>query len=112
MRPLCLCKLRPAAINYKKNGKIYYRKKCETCLRYGGVSKGDPKWYQEGYRIKLICDKCGYKSKHKEQFDVYHIDGNLNNNRFANLKTVCANCQRVLHIEHHIWRRGDPQPDF
>lgn len=111
-RPLCICKLRPAAINYLKNGRTYYRKKCEICIRYGGVGKGYPKWYQDGYRMRSACDKCGYKSKYKEQFNVFHIDGNLNNTRAVNLKTVCANCQRVLHIEGHQWRQGDLLPDF
>ena len=111
-RPLCGYGLRPAAINYKKGTKIYYRSKCELCLRYGGVGKGMPKWYQDGYRMKLVCDKCGFKSKIKEQFNVFHIDGNLNNSRLANLKTVCANCQRVLHKEGTQWRQGDLLPDF
>lgn len=111
-RPLCLCGLRPAAINYKKAGKTYYRSKCEICTRYGGVAKGFPKWYQDGYRMKPQCDKCGFKSKHKEQFNVFHIDGNLNNTRHSNLKTVCANCQRILHKEGVQWRQGDLLPDF
>lgn len=111
IRPLCLCGYRPAAVNYIKNGKTYYRKLCEICLKHG-VYKGIPKWYREGYRQKLSCDRCGYKSKFKEQFNVFHIDGNLNNCRVANLKTVCANCQRVLHKEHGQWRQGDLQPDF
>ena len=33
---------------YKKNGKTYYRKKCEVCLKHG-VSHGIPKWKQRGY---------------------------------------------------------------
>ena len=111
-RPLCLCGQRPAAVNYHKEGKTYYRKKCEVCLRYGGVGKGLPKWYQDGYRMKPVCDKCGFKSKFKEQFNVFHVDGNLNNSRPANLKTVCANCQRVLQKEGVQWRQGDLRPDF
>lgn len=111
IRPLCICGLRPAAINYKKNNRTYYRKKCEVCLN-GGVGKGIPKWYQDGYRIKSLCDKCGFKSKHLEQFNVYHLDGNLNNTRPINLKTVCANCQRVLHKEGYHWKQGGLRPDF
>lgn len=111
-RPLCPCRLRPAAINYHKDGRIYYRKKCEICIRYGGINKGYPKWYQDGYRLKLSCDKCGFKSKHKEQFNVYHLDSDLNNTRTTNLKTICANCQRVLHKEGQHWKQGDLLPDF
>ncbi len=111
-RPLCTCGLRPAAINYKKLGKTYYRSKCEICLRYGGTSKGIPKWYKDGYRLKTQCDKCGFRSKYKEQFNVFYIDGNMNNTRPSNLKSVCANCQRVLHKEGIQWRQGDLLPDF
>ena len=111
IRPLCICGMRPAAINYKKNGKVYYRKKCEVCLN-GGINKGIPKWYQDGYRMKPVCDKCGFKSKFLEQFNVYHLDGNLNNTKHVNLKTVCANCQRILHREGYQWKHGGLRPDF
>lgn len=110
MRPLCKCGLRPAAVNYHKNGKTYYRSKCETCL-YGNEDV-IPRWYRAGYKKLSKCDKCGYTSKHPEQFDVYHVDENLNNCRPTNLKTVCANCQRVLHKEGVRWRQGDLVPDF
>jgi hypothetical protein len=111
MRPLCICGLRPAAVNYKKNGKTFYRKKCEICLKHS-VGYGIPKWQQAGYQKKSHCEKCSYHSKHSEQFNVYHIDGNLNNCRPGNLKTVCANCQRTLQKEGIRWRQGDLRPDF
>lgn len=110
-RPLCICGFRPAAVNYKKNGRTYYRKKCEVCLK-GGISFGIPKWYQDGYRMKSSCDVCGFKSKHKEQFNVYHVDGNLTNSKPSNLKTVCANCQRILAKDGLKWAKGSLQPDF
>jgi hypothetical protein len=111
-RPLCICGFRPAAINYIKNDITYYRKKCESCLKHGEIGHGIPRWYRDGYRQKLVCDKCGFKGKHDEQFNVYHVDGNLNNSRPSNLKTVCANCQRALHKEGSRWKQGDLQPDF
>ena len=111
MRPLCDCKLRPAAINYKKNGRTYYRKKCETCLR-NGSKHGVPKWKQRGYTKKDSCEKCGFKSKHAEQFNVYHIDGNLDNCSILNLKTICANCQRITQKQGVRWKQGDLLPDF
>jgi hypothetical protein len=111
-RPLCICGLRPAAINYVKNGRTYYRRKCEACLHHGGIRAGDPKWYRDGYRMKLTCDKCGFKSKFTEQFNVFHVDGNLNNSRHTNLKSVCANCQRILSKEGATWKQGDLRPDF
>jgi hypothetical protein len=111
LRPLCICGFRFAAINYHKNGRTYYRKKCEPCLK-GGIASGIPKWYRDGYRMKLVCDKCGFKSKHKEQFNVYCVDGNFNNTRTTNLKSVCANCQRILAKEDVNWQRGGLQPDI
>jgi hypothetical protein len=111
MRPLCLCKKHPAAINYRKDGKTYYRKKCERCLRHG-TSHGIPLWEQRGYIKKDVCEKCGFKSKHPEQFNVFHIDGDLNNCRPTNLKTICANCQRLIQKEGTRWKQGDLRPDF
>jgi len=111
MRPLCKCGQRPAAINYKKGDKFYYRKLCERCLR-NGVNHGVPKWQQRGYTKKDVCEKCNFSSKHPEQFSVYHIDGDLNNCRPTNLKTVCANCQRILQKIGVRWRQGDLRPDF
>jgi hypothetical protein len=43
---------------------------------------------------------------------VFHIDGDPKNCRFSNLKTVCANCQRVLDRLRLPWRQGDLTPDF
>jgi len=112
MRPLCICNIRPAAVNYKKNGKTFYRSKCEICLKSKRIKVGIPKWQQAGYEKKNYCEKCNYSSVHTEQFNVFHIDGNLNNCRLSNLKTVCANCQRILHKENVIWKQGDLIPDF
>lgn len=112
MRPLCICGYRPAAINYIKNNKTYYRKKCEVCIRTKKYAVGIPKWYRSGYRLKSFCEKCGFTSSFSEQFNVFHIDGNLDNCNFKNLKTVCANCQRILHKEGIIWKQGDLLPDF
>ncbi len=112
MRPLCICGMRPAAINYKKGEKTFYRKKCEVCAKYGGTAHGIPKWKQAGYEKKCQCDKCGYTSKHNEQFNVFHIDGRLDNTRFNNLKTICANCQRILQKQGVKWKQGDLVPDF
>ena len=111
MRPLCECGLRPSAVNYHKNGNTFYRSMCETCLKKGKFF-GVPKWYRAGYRKKSQCDKCGFKSQHKEVYAVYHVDENLNNCRPSNLKTVCANCQRVLAKEGVKWKQGDLTADF
>ena len=54
MRPLCKCGHRPAAINYKKGNKVYYRKLCEKCLR-NGVNHGIPLWKQRGYEKRMFA---------------------------------------------------------
>tara|TARA_B110000503_G_scaffold35378_1_gene57836 strand:- start:263 stop:574 length:312 start_codon:yes stop_codon:yes gene_type:complete len=103
--------MRPAAINYKKDKKTYYRKRCEICNKHG-INHGIARWEQRGYQKKDCCEKCGFKSKYPEQFNVFHIDGNLDNCRLNNLKTICANCQRVLQKEGVKWKQGDLVPDF
>jgi hypothetical protein len=110
-RLLCKkCGTRPRAVNYHKEGKTYYRSQCDHCVR--GREEGIPRWAKAGYKLKLKCDKCGFASKYSKQFNVYHIDGNLDNCRHANLKSVCANCQRLLLDEGVSWRQGDLVPDF
>jgi hypothetical protein len=108
MRPLCMCGRNPVAINYYKQGKPFYRSQCGSCSR-GVVA---PRWATAGYSVKSLCDKCGFRSAHKEVFSVFHVDGNLNNCQHGNLKTVCANCARVLHKEGIRWRQGDLVPDL
>lgn len=111
MRKLCKsCGARPAAINYYKDSKVFYRSTCDHCSR--GYEKERPLWAVSGYKKKDICDKCGIRSKHLEIFNVFYVDGNLQNNKFTNLKTICANCQRILHREGVTWKQGDLTPDF
>ena len=111
MRPLCKCGQRPRAVNYKKNEKTYYRSLCEICLAHG-AHHGIPRWFRAGYRVKLQCEKCGFKSPHKEVFRVFHIDGNLTNTKQRNLRTVCLNCSVEVKRSDVTWRRGDLEPDF
>ena len=108
MRPLCTCGQHPVAINYYKQGKPFYRSQCGPCSR--GVKTA--RWALSGYKKKNTCDKCGFKSPHVVVFNVFHVDGDLNNCRPPNLKTVCANCSRVLHKEGVRWRQGDLVPDL
>jgi hypothetical protein len=111
MRPICKCGERPKAVNYIKDGRTYYRKLCEVCMK-NGLYHGIPRWKRAGYKLHKCCDKCGFKSPYKEVFSVFHVDGDLNNCSFLNLKTVCANCQRVLAREGITWRQGDLVPDL
>ena len=115
IRPLCThCKTRPQAFNYRRKGKVYYRTKCDQCIK---LDRGDntgkkQSWEKSGYRKKHICEKCGFKSKHPAQMDVYHVDGNLKNNNFSNLKTICANCSRFKSTEELGWKQGSIVPDL
>ena len=111
MRPMCKCNARPCAINYHKQGKTYYRSLCEICLA-NGLYTGIPRWQRAGYKMKTQCEKCGYRSTHREVFRVFHIDENLNNCRPTNLKTICCNCAQILAKEGINWRQGDLIADF
>ncbi len=73
---------------------------------------GIPRWARAGYKLKQQCDKCGFKSPHKEVFRVFHVDGNLDNCRSTNLKTVCVNCAQILGKEGITWRQGDLIADY
>jgi len=68
-------------------------------------------WLKSGYKKKEKCDRCGFKFKHPEQATVYHVDGNIGNSDWVNLKTVCANC--VIEVEHGRlpWAPSDLIPD-
>lgn len=111
IRNLCKnCQQRPVAINYYKNNKPFFRSKCDHCARQRKDKA--PLWQRSGYKKKSICDKCGYSSKYTEQFNVFYVDGNPTNCRYTNLKTVCANCQRILHKFKLPWKQGDLTPDF
>jgi hypothetical protein len=111
MRNLCkVCQERPVAINYYKEDRVFYRSKCDHCAK--NRTNGTPMWQKAGYKKKATCDKCGFSSKYLEQFNVYYADGNPSNCKYTNLKTVCANCQRILYKFKLPWKQGDLTPDF
>lgn len=113
-RPLCKhCFKRPAAVNYIREGIRYFRSSCASCLRKKDNKKpAIPNWKKAGYKKKIICDRCGFKSSYKEQLFVYYVDGNQNNVAWSNLKTICANCQIEVSIAGLGWSQGDLTPDF
>ena len=109
-RPLCIqCKVKPRAYGYRKGIKIYWRRLCDTCirkkkkLRIGGITA----LQRSGYRKKNSCELCGFKAQKSIQLDVFFVDGNKNNVAIHNLKTVCANCQRLASIKKLRWKMGD-----
>jgi len=111
MRPMCKCGERPRAINYKKNDKTYYRSLCEVCLS-NGLYHRVPRWKRAGYKIKDKCERCGFTSAVAKVFKVFHVDGDLNNCRYRNLKTVCSNCSIIIQQSETRWKIGDLEADF
>ena len=109
-RPLCKeCKIKPRAYAYKRYGRVYWRSRCDTCIRkkagkrVGGVTA----LQRAGYKKHRKCELCGFKAQDKAQLDVLFVDGNLRNTIATNLKTVCANCQRLDTTRRLGWRVGD-----
>ena len=108
-RPLCQeCNSKPAAYNYRRGDKVYYRKKCDSCIRKSQSSTiTTPAWQRAGYQKNSNCEMCGFTAQHPYQLDVHYVDGNMTNNNPTNLKTVCANCQRLGSVRKLGWRVGD-----
>jgi formate dehydrogenase maturation protein FdhE len=113
-RELCpVCGNNPVAINYVKNHVTHYRASCSACLRKGKKLKPlPPPWAKSGYKKKPQCEKCGFKFRLTEQSNVFYVDGNLKNNNWVNLKTVCLNCQREVYKSQMGWKAGPIVPDF
>lgn len=113
-RPLCIvCGKKPAAVNYRKGDSVYFRRRCDSCIRKKrGLKTQTPNWTSAGYKKKPHCEKCGFKAQYKEQLFVYHVDGNLNNTAYGNLRTVCANCQIEIARSRLGWIQGDLIPDL
>jgi len=108
-----VCKERPVAINCIKNGTTYYRKLCDICTRLGKSVKHTPGWALSGYKKKHSCEKCGFKSKlPSKQITVFHIDGNLKNNNWVNLRSVCLNCRAEIMNSPTSWKEAPIVPDF
>lgn len=114
MRPICnTCNKNYRAINYKKNNITHYRSLCNSCKRVKEKLKpGKPKWSQSGYNKKPTCDLCGFRSLYSSQIAVFHIDGNLENVDYINLRSICLNCIEVVKNKKVNWRRGDLQVDY
>jgi hypothetical protein len=112
-RPMCTaCNKIFAAINCYRGTKVYYRSRCDLCIRLNRKQKpAVPKWKHAGYLKKPICDRCGFKFKLSLQSAVYHIDGDLNNVDFTNLRTICLNCIPEIVKLDLGWQPGSPEAD-
>jgi hypothetical protein len=113
-RPICpACNQRPKAINCYRDDRVYYRSRCEQCVKKNKkIKPSEPRWKSAGYKKKPTCDKCGFRARYSAQLMVYHVDSNLNNTDVRNLKTVCLNCVEELKRSDLPWRRGDLEPDI
>lgn len=111
-RKICpICKKHPVAVNYHKRGRTYFRSACTPCIHKGRQIQPEvPGWVKSGYKKRDRCDRCSFRFKLTEQSNVYYTDGNTSNNNWANLKTVCLNCQ--TEIAGTNWRPAAIQPDF
>lgn len=114
IRPQCkVCGKNPRAPAYYRNNKRYWRSRCSTCIsKDKKVKIPDPKWRLAGYKKKTACDMCGFRSLYGSQIVVYHIDGNLNNCEFINLRSICLCCIEVIKRKHFTWRPGDIEADY
>jgi hypothetical protein len=101
------------SVNGWHNNKLYYRSRCNACIRKGKKLKPQkPRWQTSGYKKKTACDRCGFKSRHSSQLLVYHVDGDLNNTELRNLKTICLNCAAEITRSDLPWKPGDLEPDY
>lgn len=114
IRPLCKeCNKNPRAINYIREGVKHYRSLCTDCSSKKTKKKPSvPTWEKSGYKKKQICDNCGFRCLYTTQMTVFHIDGNLKNSDFSNLRTICLNCVEVIKRKEVTWKRGDLQVDY
>jgi len=86
---------------------------CVICNKYPVRNKGNGIWgktciycHRKPYLLfrKTFCEECGFIPKYTCQLDVHHIDGNRLNNNVNNLKTLCANCHRLISYEQSLER--------
>jgi len=113
-RELCpSCHTNPVAVNYKRDGITHYRKLCSSCIRKGKKLKPNPPaWQRSGYKKTDRCEKCNFKFTLASQSIVFHVDGNLKNNNWTNLKTICLNCQQEVFKSRLGWKPATIVPDF
>lgn len=91
-RPFCQhCKIALAKSNgISKHGFKKWHKYCSSCAKAAYNSKF-------GYLLskKNKCEKCGFSPEDKCQLDITYKDGNSKNKERSNMKTLCANCNRI-----------------
>lgn len=114
IRPICkVCNKNHCAVNYVRDDVTHYRSHCDDCGKKKIKTKNKIKnWEKAGYKKKTVCDNCGFKGLYATQMTVYHIDGDLKNAKYNNLRTICLNCVEVIKRKEVTWKRGDLQVDY
>jgi len=91
-RPLCInCKSSLAKPNgISKHGFKKWHKYCSSCAKAAYNNKF-------GFLLfkKSKCEECGFIPKDKCQLDIIYKDLNTKNKEKSNIKTLCANCNRL-----------------
>jgi hypothetical protein len=114
LRSICKeCNKNFRAVNYIRAGVKHYRSICDECgKKKAKKAKRFTAWEKAGYKKKPICDVCGFRSVYPTQMTVFHIDGDLRNVNFNNLRSICLNCVEVVKRRQVTWKRGDLQVDY
>ena len=114
LRPICTnCNKNYKAINYIRDGVTHYRIICDECGRKKKKLKPRKnKWVKSGYKKKATCDLCGFHSVMTSQITVFHVDGDLENIKVSNLRSICLNCVEIVKKKEVTWKRGDLQVDY
>lgn len=98
-RPFCKqCKSALAKANgVSKHGFKKWHKYCSNCAK----AAYNPKY---GYLLnkKPHCEVCGFIAVDKCQLDIVYLDGNKKNKNKSNIKTICANCNRLANKKSKI----------
>lgn len=91
-RPLCKnCSVSLAKPNGKsKHGFQQWHKYCSTCAKAAYDNKF-------GFLLnkKNKCEKCNFVPEDKCQLDIVYKDNDVKNKNKSNIKTLCANCNRL-----------------
>lgn len=102
-RPLCSsCKVNLAKPNgVSKHGFKKWHKYCAGCAKaaYNPV-------FGHLLNKKNKCEKCGFVPDDKCQLDIVYKDGNKKNREKNNLKTLCANCNRIYQKKQREKRKS------
>lgn len=113
-RAICsACHKRHVAINYKTKKRIHYRSRCDQCSRTNRLPRDPiPSWARSGYEKKERCEKCNFKCLVLDQMFVWYLDGDIQNNKWSNLKTICSNCKIALAKKYFIWTDENTKLDL